>query len=74
MAVGNGELGGGWAHPAQGVIHAVKAGDILLVNTLQGHCTSCFGDALASRNDGLQGRVLDLATSDQFKRVALIPV
>ena len=49
VAVGDCELGGGWAHPAQGVIDVVKAGDIFLVNPLQGHCTSCFGDALASR-------------------------
>ena len=37
------------AHPACGVVHAVHAGDILVVNPAQGHCTSEVGDALATR-------------------------
>ena len=39
----------GVAHPACGVVHAVHAGDILVVNPAQGHCTTEFGDALATR-------------------------
>jgi hypothetical protein len=30
-------------------VHAVHAGDILVVNPAHGHCTSEFGDALATR-------------------------
>ena len=49
VAMGDCTLGGGWAHPACGVVHAVHAGDILVVNPAHGHCTSEFGDALATR-------------------------
>jgi hypothetical protein len=49
VALGDCELGGGFAHPACGVVHAVHAGDILVVNPAHGHCTSEFGDALATR-------------------------
>ena len=49
VAMGDCTLGGGWAHPACGVIHAVHAGDIFVVNPAHGHCTSEFGDALATR-------------------------
>mmetsp|Transcript_32381 Transcript_32381/g.96451 ORF Transcript_32381/g.96451 Transcript_32381/m.96451 type:complete len:157 (-) Transcript_32381:363-833(-) len=49
VAVGECSLGGGFAHPAQGVVHAVNPGDIFVVNPTQGHCTSIFGDPLATR-------------------------
>lgn len=49
VALGKCSHGGGVAHPACGVVHAVHAGDILVVNPAQGHCTTEFGDALATR-------------------------
>jgi len=35
VAVGECSLGGGFAHPAQGVVHAVNPGDIFVVNPTQ---------------------------------------
>ena len=49
VAVGECAAGGGFAHPSCGVVQAVRAGDILLVNPAVPHCTTEFGDEHATR-------------------------
>ena len=50
VAVGDCARGGGFAHPTCGVVHAIRAGHILVVNPAMPHCTSEFGDAHATRH------------------------
>ena len=49
VALGDCECGGGFVHPGCGVVQAVRAGDVLVVNPCVEHCTSEFGDELSSR-------------------------
>lgn len=49
VALGDCARGGGFAHATAGVVHQVSAGDILVVNPAQPHCTAEFGDVTATR-------------------------
>ena len=50
VALGACTVGGGFAHMEAGVIHAVHAGHILVVNPARLHSTCEFGDAHATRH------------------------
>ena len=50
VAVGECARGGGFAHVASGVVHALRAGHIMVVNPACPHSTSEFGDPDATRH------------------------
>ena len=49
MAFGECGKGGGFAHPTCGVVQAVRAGHVFVVNPSVPHATCEFGDPCASR-------------------------
>lgn len=65
IAAGSCAHGAEWAHPEQGVAHAVHAGDILVVNPAYSHCTATMQDPEATR------RMLALFVSDNALKASL---